>query len=67
MSDIFISAKDTKSASVKGFNLDADITLDYCIICLRGQTMRINPDDYRGIEVIVELAKELRREAGLDE
>lgn len=60
MSDIFISGKDLTSATVKGFGLEADVTVDYCLICLRGQTMRLNPDDYRGMEVIVELAKQIR-------
>lgn len=66
MSDIFISAKDLTSASVKGFNLEADITTDYCIINLRGQTMRLNPDDYHNMQVIIELAEQIRAENNVD-
>lgn len=63
--DIFISASGPREASVKGKSLDADVTLDYCLVNLRNQTMRLNPEDYRGMEVIIELAKQIRAEAGL--
>jgi len=54
------------SARVVSDRLIADITKDMVIIELRGQTLRLNHDDIWNIELIIELANEIRKEAGLE-
>jgi len=54
------------SARVVSDRLIADITKDMVIIELRGQTLRLNHDDIWNIELIIELANEIRKEAGVE-
>lgn len=56
---------DLKSARVIGDKFMAEVTKDMIIAELRGQTMRLNPDDWYNMEVVIELANEIRRSQGI--
>lgn len=58
---------DMRSAQVSGDRFVAEVTKDMIIAELRGQTMRLNPQDWYNMEVVIELAKEMRREAGIED
>jgi len=63
--EIYISGKQTGECTVTGDRLIADVTPEYCLINLREQTLRLNPDDYYNMETILELARQLRYEKGI--
>ena len=66
MNQVQISG-DLQSARVTAPKFIAEVTKDMAIVELRGQTMRLNPQDWRMMEIVIELAKEIRREAGIDD
>lgn len=64
---IIISAKDLTNARVKTDNFEAEITLEYCLVDLRHYTIKITPEHYRAMEVVCELARQIREDAGISE
>lgn len=60
---------DLKSARIedKRNKFVADITKDMAIIELRGQTFRMNASDWYNMEIVVELAKQIRLDAGVED
>lgn len=65
--NLYIAASSPQSATVssKELKLEADINLDYVTINLRSMTMVLLPQDLRAMEIITELAKQIRFEAGI--
>ena len=47
--------------------LVAAVSKDYCLCELRQVTFNLRPEDYRTMEVIIEMARELRRDAGIED
>jgi hypothetical protein len=62
---IFIQGRDLENVSVKSENFIADVTKDYCLIELGNYTFKLKPEQYRSLEVVLELAKTIRMDAGI--
>ena len=61
---ISIQGNDLSNVVITSKDIAAEVNKDWCLCELRRVTFKLVPEDYRTMEVIIEMAREIRREAG---